>query len=95
MTREGPYLIFGEKGKLVALTLHRFYVLKLVHPLLYDDDAANDIKRIFLIVGSKILDGRSYGHTWILNFAPFPHTNATGFRSLVLDCARVSTDVEI
>ena len=54
----------GEKGKLVALTLYRFYVLKLAHPLLYDDDtlthAANDhIKRIFLIVGSKILDGRS------------------------------------
>ena len=24
MTREGPYMIFGEKGKLVALTLHRF-----------------------------------------------------------------------
>ena len=22
---------FGEKGKLVALTLHRFYVLKLAH----------------------------------------------------------------
>ena len=39
MTREGPYMI---------LTLHRFYVLKLAHPLLYDDDtlthAANDIK---------------------------------------------------
>ena len=51
MTREGPYLIFGNKGKLVAWT---FYVLKLTHPLLYDDDtithAANDIKRIFLIV---------------------------------------------
>ena len=54
MTREGPYLIFGNKGKRVARTLHRFYVLKLTHPLLYDDDtithAANDIKRIFLIV---------------------------------------------
>ena len=54
MTREGPYLIFGNKGKLVAWTLHRFYVLKLTNPLLYDDDttthAANDIKRIFLIV---------------------------------------------
>ena len=39
---------FGEKGKLVALALHRFYVLNLAHPLLYDDDtlthAANDIK---------------------------------------------------
>ena len=66
MTREGPYLIFGNKGKLVAWTLHRFYVLKLTHPLLYDDDtithAANDIKRIFLIVESKILDGRSWSY---------------------------------
>ena len=57
---------FGEKGKLVALTLHRFYVLKLTRPLLYDDDAltqaANYIKRIFLIVGSKILDGRSWSY---------------------------------
>ena len=55
MTREGPYLIFGNKGKRVAWTLHCFYVLKLTHPLLYDDDtthAANDIKRIFLIVES-------------------------------------------
>ena len=54
MTREGPYLIFGNKGKLVAWTLHCFYVLKLTHTLLYDDDtithAAHDIKRIFLIV---------------------------------------------
>ena len=54
MTREGTYLIFGNKGKRVAWTLHRFYVLKLTHPSLYDDDtitnAANDIKRIFLIV---------------------------------------------
>ena len=66
MTREGPYLIFGNKGKLVAWTLHRFYVLKLTHPLLYDDDtithAANDIKRIFLIVESKILDGMSWSY---------------------------------
>ena len=65
MTREGPYLIFGNKGKLVAWTLHRFYVLKLTLPLLYDDDtithAANDIKRIFLIVESKILD-RSWSY---------------------------------
>ena len=57
---------FGGKGKLVALTLHRFYVLKLAHPLLYDDDtlthAANDIKRIFLRVGSNILDGRSWSY---------------------------------
>ena len=68
----------GEKGKLVASTLHRFYVLKLAHPLLYDDDtlthAANDIKRIFLIIGSKILDRRSWSY---LDIAPFPHTNAT------------------
>ena len=66
MTREWPYLIFGNKGKLVAWTLHRFYVLKLTHPLLYDDDtithAANGIKRIFLIVESKILDGRSWSY---------------------------------
>ena len=67
MTWEGPYLIFGNKGKLVAWTLHRFYLLKLTHPLLYNDDtithiAANDIKRIFLIVESKILDGRSWSY---------------------------------
>ena len=66
MTREGPYMILGKKSKLVALTLHRFNVLKLAHPLLYDDDtlthAASDIKRIFLIVGSEILDGRSWSY---------------------------------
>ena len=66
MTREGPFLIFGNKGKLVAWTLHCFYVLKLTHPLLYNDDTiahvANDIKRIFLIVESKILDGRSWSY---------------------------------
>ena len=54
MTWEGPYLSFGNKGKLVPWTLHRFYVLKLIHPLLYDDDtithAANNINGIFLIV---------------------------------------------
>ena len=64
MTPEGSYLIFGNKGKLVAWTLHRFYVLKLTDPLLYDDDsithAANDTKRIFLIVESKIQGGRSW-----------------------------------
>ena len=32
MTWEGPYLIFENKGKHVAWTLHRFYVLKLTHP---------------------------------------------------------------
>ena len=68
MTREGPCLILGNKGKLevVAWTLHLFYELKLTHPMLYDDDtlthAANDIKRTFLIVGSKILDGRSLSY---------------------------------
>ena len=66
MTREGPYLIFGNKGKLVAWTLNRFYVLKLNDPLLYGDDtithAANDIKWIFLIDESKILDGRSWSY---------------------------------
>ena len=68
---------FGEKGKLVALTLHRFYVLKLAHPLLYDDDtlthAANDIKMIFLIVGSKILDGRSWSYLDIELCTIFTH----------------------
>ena len=60
-------MILGKKGKRVALTLHRFYVLKLAHTLLYDDDTlthtANDIKRVFLIVGSKILDGHD-GRSW-------------------------------
>ena len=49
-----PIWFLGTKVKLVAWTLYRFYVLKLTHPLLYDDDtithAANNIKRIFLIV---------------------------------------------
>ena len=67
MTREGHYLILGNKGKLVAWTLNSFYVLKFTDPLLYDDDtithAANDIKRIFVIdVESKILDGRSWSY---------------------------------
>ena len=35
-SRLGSYLSFGNKGKLVAWTLHRFYVLKLTHTLLYD-----------------------------------------------------------
>ena len=34
MTREGPYMILGGKGKLVALTLHRFYVLNFKKRLL-------------------------------------------------------------
>ena len=82
MTREGPYLILGNKGKLVAGTLHRLCVLKLPHPLLYDDDTltheANGIKRTFLIVGSKIVYNlEGHGHTWIFNFAPFLQSNAT------------------
>ena len=52
--------------KIAAWTLHRFSAQKLNHPLLYDDGtlthAANDIKRTFLIVGSKILDGRSWSY---------------------------------
>ena len=49
---KGPYLIFGNKGKFVAWTLHRFYVLKLIHPLLYDDDtithAVNDLSNSWI-----------------------------------------------
>ena len=66
MTREGPYLILRNKGKLVAWTLLCFYVLKITNPLLYDDDtlthAANDITMTFMIVVSKILDGRSWSY---------------------------------
>ena len=36
LTRERPYLIFGNKGK--CQTLHCFSALKLNHPSLYDDD---------------------------------------------------------
>ena len=67
LTREGPYLILGNKGKYqtcsLNFNLHRFSAMKLNHSLLYDDDtpthAANDMKRTFLTVWSKILDGRS------------------------------------
>ena len=83
---KGPYLIFGNSGKLVAWTLHRFYVLKLTHPLLYDDDtithAANDIKRIFLIVDSKILDGRSLSY---LDIELCTHFHTQTLQSLHLD----------
>ena len=52
--------------KIAAWTLHHFSTLKLNHPLLYDDDilthAANDMKRTFLIVRSKILDERSWSY---------------------------------
>ena len=51
MTREGLYSILGEKGNLVARTLHRFDVLKLIHPLLYNIDtlthAANHITAVY------------------------------------------------
>ena len=50
-----------EDIKLAAWTLHRFSAMKLNHSLLYDD-AANDMKRTFLIVWSKILDGRSWSY---------------------------------
>ena len=40
--------------------------MKLTHPLLFDDDtlthAANDMKGTFMIVWSKILDGRSWSY---------------------------------
>ena len=45
---------FGEQRLTCSLNFASFLLLKLTHPLLYDDDtithAANDIKRIFLIV---------------------------------------------
>ena len=51
MTREGLFII-------PALNVN--------HPLLYDDDtlthAANDLRRTLLIVGFKILDGRSWSY---------------------------------
>ena len=47
-----------ENIKCAAWTLHRFSAMTLNHSLLYED-AANDMKRTFLIVWSKILDGRS------------------------------------
>ena len=104
MTREGPYLIFGNKGKLVAWTLHRFYVLKLTHPLLYDDDtithAANDMKRIFLIVESKILDGRSWSYldielstiSTLKRYTHYTQIDDTSFVDLCNDFWRIYTD---
>ena len=66
LLEKDPIWFLGTKVKLVAWTSHRFYVLKLTHPLLYDDGTithnANDIKRIFLIVESKLLDGRSWSY---------------------------------
>ena len=50
-----------ENIKLAALTLHHFSAMKLNHSLLYDD-AANDMKMTFLIVWSKILDGRPWSY---------------------------------
>ena len=66
--KKDPIWLWGTKVnvKLAALTLHRFSAPKLNHPLLYDDDTlthpANDMKRTFLIVVSKILDGRSWSY---------------------------------
>ena len=63
-----PIWILGTKVnvKLAAWTLHCFSAMKLNHSLLYDDytltHAANDMKRNFLIVWSKILDGRSWSY---------------------------------
>ena len=56
-----PIWFWGTKEiiKLAAWILHRFSAMKLNHSLWYDD-AANDMKITFLIVWSKILDGRSY-----------------------------------
>ena len=63
-----PIWFWGTKEniKLAAWTMHRFSAMKLNHSLLnYDDTpthAANDTKRTFLIVWSKILDGRSWSY---------------------------------
>ena len=58
-----PFWFWGTKEniKLAAWTLHRFSAMKLNHALLYDD-VANDMKRTFLIVWSKILDGKSWSY---------------------------------
>ena len=86
MTREGPYLIFGNKSKLIAWTLHRFYVLKLTHPFLYGNDtithAANDIKRIFL--NSWIKDTR-WKVMIILGYWTLHHFRTQTLQSLHLD----------
>ena len=57
---------FGEKRLTCSFNFASFLCTETRPSLLYDDDtlthAANDIKRIFLIVGSKILDGRSWSY---------------------------------
>ena len=63
-----PIWLWGTKVnvKLAAWTLHRFSALKLNHPLFYDDDtlthADNGMMRTILIVGSRILNGRSWSY---------------------------------
>ena len=58
----------GEQRKISNLQLELYIVsaMKLNYSLLYDDNtpthAANDTKRTFLIVWSKILDGRSWSY---------------------------------
>ena len=83
LLEKDPIWFLGTKVKLVAWTLHRFYVLKLTHPLLYDDGTithnANDIKRIFQIVESKILDGRSWS---ILGYWTLHHFHTQTLQSL-------------
>ena len=63
LTREGPYLILGNKGKYqpCGLNFASFLWMKLNHSLLYDD-AVNDMRMTFLIVWSNILDGRSLSY---------------------------------
>ena len=58
-----PIWFWGTKEniKLAAWTLHRFSAMKLNYSLLYDD-AANGMKRTFLIVWSKIQNGRSWSY---------------------------------
>ena len=79
LTREGPYLIMGNKGKCQTCSLDFvcFSALKLNHPLLYDDDtlthAAYCMKMTFL---DQILDGRSWSY-FDIYLAPFQHLNAT------------------
>ena len=56
-----PIWFVGGDIKLAAWTLQCFSAMILNHSLLYDD-AVNDMKRTFLIVWSKILDGRSWSN---------------------------------
>ena len=66
LTREGPYLIFGNNGKCQTCSSNFApFICTATQPsFLINDDtlthAANDMKRTFLIVGSKILHGRSW-----------------------------------